>query len=117
MTGVEILATQEVVTKHIFNWCGFAITFCIIFLIYIIIGILVDRLNILFFVIIGILIGVLCGCVIGSAFEIPTEYETHYKVTVSDKVPMNEFLDRYEIVDQEGRIYTVIERNGDNNGN
>lgn len=30
-----------------------------------------------------------------------------YKVTVSDDVKMNEFLEQYEIVSQEGKIYTV----------
>lgn len=41
------------------------------------------------------------------------EYETgeyHYKVTIDDSVSMNEFLDKYEILDQEGKIYTVRER-------
>ena len=33
-----------------------------------------------------------------------------YKVTIDDSVPMNEFLDKYEIIDQEGKIYTVKER-------
>ena len=33
-----------------------------------------------------------------------------YKVTIDDSVSMNEFLDKYEIIDQEGKIYTVKER-------
>ena len=33
-----------------------------------------------------------------------------YKVTIDDSVLMNEFLDKYEILDQEGKIYTVRER-------
>ena len=33
-----------------------------------------------------------------------------YKVTIDDSVSMNEFLDKYEILDQEGKIYTVKER-------
>jgi hypothetical protein len=32
------------------------------------------------------------------------------KVTIDDSVLMNEFLDKYEILDQEGKIYTVKER-------
>lgn len=35
---------------------------------------------------------------------------TEYKVTIDDSVSMNEFLDKYEILDQEGKIYTVKER-------
>jgi membrane protein YdbS with pleckstrin-like domain len=33
-----------------------------------------------------------------------------YKVTIDDSVSMNEFLDKYEVLDQEGKIYTVKER-------
>ena len=33
-----------------------------------------------------------------------------YKATIEDSVSMNEFLDRYEILDQEGKIYTMRER-------
>lgn len=33
-----------------------------------------------------------------------------YKVTIDDSVLMNEFLDKYEILDQEGKIYTVKEK-------
>ena len=36
------------------------------------------------------------------------EYE--YKVTIDDSVSMNDFLDKYEILDQEGKIFTVKER-------
>lgn len=39
----------------------------------------------------------------------PTAYETHYKVLISDEVSMNEFLEQYEIIDQEGKIFTVRE--------
>lgn len=42
------------------------------------------------------------------------EYETGehtYKVTIDDSVSMNEFLDKYEILDQEGKIYTIKEKN------
>ena len=35
---------------------------------------------------------------------------TELQVTIDDSVSMNEFLDKYEITDQEGKIYTVKER-------
>jgi hypothetical protein len=59
---------------------------------------------------IGVVFGVMLGLFCGHVTEKPTAYETQYKVTVSDKTPMNEFMEKYEIVDQEGRIYTVRER-------
>ena len=35
---------------------------------------------------------------------------TYYKVTIDDTVNFKEFNDRYEIKDQEGEIYTIVER-------
>lgn len=87
MTGVEILATQEVATAFTFN----STSFCIV------LGI---------FIVGGFLLGAVAGIV---ECDCPSEYETQYKVTISDEVSMNEFLERYEIIDQEGKIYTVRE--------
>lgn len=36
-----------------------------------------------------------------------------YKVLIDDSVSLNEFNEKYEILDQEGQIYTVIERKVD----
>lgn len=36
--------------------------------------------------------------------------ETHYQVIVDDSVSMNEFQSKYEIIEVEGRIYTIRER-------
>ena len=33
-----------------------------------------------------------------------------YKATIDDSVSMNEFLDKYEILDREGKIYTIKEK-------
>lgn len=46
----------------------------------------------------------------GCSNDQPTGTYT-YKVTISDDVKMNEFLEQYEIVSQEGKIYTVKLRN------
>lgn len=35
--------------------------------------------------------------------------ETRYQVTVDDSVSMNEFQNKYEIIEVEGKIYTVRE--------
>lgn len=37
------------------------------------------------------------------------KYETRYQVTVDDSVSMNEFQSKYEIIEVEGKIYTVRE--------
>lgn len=115
MTGVEILATNEVAVEFAFNWTAFFICFGAIFVIFVLCGIIIsarldDWKQLLIGVIAGTILGALFGSLFGSCLETPTEYETQYKVTISDSVPMNSFLNKYEIVDQEGKIYTVRER-------
>ena len=40
-------------------------------------------------------------------FDTPISY---YQVSIDDTVSFNGFMDKYEIIDQEGKIYTVTER-------
>ena len=47
---------------------------------------------------------IVCGCLIPE-----DKYETHYQVTVDDSVSINEFQNKYEIIEVEGKIYTVRE--------
>lgn len=53
--------------------------------------------------------GMLSGQDIPAWTTLPKEYETRYKVIISDEVSMNDFTTRYKIIDQEGKIYTVRE--------
>ena len=55
--------------------------------------------------IICVALSIVCGCLIPEK-----KYETHYQVTVDDSVSMNEFQNKYEIIEVEGKIYTVRER-------
>lgn len=50
-------------------------------------------------------LSIVCGCLIPE-----DEYETHYQVTVDNSVSMNKFQNKYEIIEVEGKIYTVRER-------
>ena len=56
------------------------------------------------FLVICVILTIICGCLIPK-----DEYETRYQVTVDDSVSMNEFQDKYEIIEIEGKIYTVKE--------
>ena len=112
MIGVEVLATEEVVTEWGFNWLAFVLIFVAAILVSAFIFGSKCKTIEEFLQAVGILggiAGLLVGSIVGRGAEIPVEYETHYKVTISDEVPLNEFLERYEIVDQEGRIYTIRE--------
>lgn len=115
MTGVEILATEEVATSFTFNWLVCVIFFCSILLVFTLIGFLFSRIlgngkELRVDCIIGLVLGILYGIGTGFVFENPVEFENQYKVTITDEVSMNDFLDRYEIISQEGKIYTVRER-------
>ena len=114
MNGVEILATEEVATAFTFNWVGCFIWFGVALGAFIIAGAIAslvhdDVVLLGAMAIVGIIFSVAIGVLIGFCDGTPTEYETQYKVTISDEVPMNDFLERYEIIDQEGKIYTVRE--------
>lgn len=41
----------------------------------------------------------------------PIAYKTQYQVSVDDSVVMNEFTEKYNIINVDGKIYTVEERN------
>ena len=55
------------------------------------------------------------GCMIASSIQ---EYKNsgpqisipQYKVIVSDSVPYNEFVEKYNVLDIEGKIYTIIDK-------
>ena len=110
MTGGEILAVQEVGITC-WHWGAFAITFVFILSVFIALGFATsnkrDRFGLIVSLIAGILLGGLFSSVTASV--VPIGHETQYKVTISDEVSMNEFLERYEIIEQEGKIYTVRE--------
>lgn len=40
----------------------------------------------------------------------PTINIPQYKVTISDSVPYNEFIEKYEVLEIDGKIYTVIDK-------
>lgn len=115
MDGVEILAMKEVATAFTFNWIASFICFGVIFTIFILVGFAMsvhfdDWRQMIVGLIAGTLLGAAFGCAFGCGLETPTKFENQYKVIISDEVSMNEFLDRYEIIEQEGKIYTVRER-------
>ena len=115
MTGVEILAMEEVVTAYAFNLKAFLIFLSCVTVFCGIIGMVANSpYSMLNGALMGMAMGLIFGGILGQLpawTTLPKEYETQYKVTISDEVSMNDFLSRYEIIDQEGKIYTVRERN------
>ena len=117
MNGVEILASNEVaIAWASWNWEGFLIAIAIAFGVALVTGFIaglseMDRtLGLAIFLALFIVGGGLFGTFLGITTGKPIEYETQYKVTIDDTVSMNEFIEKYEILDQECKIYTVRER-------
>lgn len=117
MAGVEVLAIEEVATAYAFNWKAYLLTFTVVLVIMTIVGFILNHSNGMDDFLICLMCGVIFGAILGllpAWTTLPKEYETQYKVTISDEVSMNDFLEKYEIVDQEGKIYTVREAGAEN---
>ena len=116
MPGIDILAMEEVAVEWAFNWLWFWIVvaiFGVIGLIWTICSTVKGDfhwITIPVFTIVLMLIGAFIGLAPGFGAATPTKYETRYKVTISDEVKMTEFLEKYEIIKTEGKIYTVREK-------
>lgn len=61
---------------------------------------------------VGLFIGWIATVIIGCTIYESENNIDHieYQVTISDEVNLNDFMDKYEIVGQDGKIYTVIEK-------
>jgi len=116
MTGVEILTSNEIVIEYAFNWTAFWIVGGIVFGILVIVGIWLFisgecEWGIIPFVsIAGLCLGAILGSLMGENLSNPIEYTTEYKVIISDEVSMTEFNEKYKVVDQDGKIFTIRER-------
>jgi uncharacterized protein YacL len=117
MSGVEILS-QETIYETAFPWWLIFIFAGVGLIIGIIITI-IHYIDYSFFDpadLVIIFLGIILGAWFGTLVMFISEYKTdtidhiEYKVTIDDSVSMNEFLDKYEIIDQEGKIYTVKEK-------
>ena len=114
MTGVEILASEQVVTKYGLSGAA-TCTMLAVFIAALTMGIClsISKRNwedLLYCMFIGACISLLIVSIVQEETKKPLEYETQYKVTISDEVLMNEFYGKYEIVEQDGKIFTIRER-------
>lgn len=115
MEGVEILFAREITravwNEFVWHWgAAFAVLAGLILL-----GISLyhswncsgDSTEMGFMLFMAILLLVGGGFVFYIEGTIPVYDHTEYKVTVNETVDMNEFFEKYELVDQEGKIYIV----------
>ena len=110
MNGVEILSSETIYNTILPEYCiGIGLGFGLIFIVLCAMCLAYEKylVSILtaLFVIVSIVIAALSG-----TYSNTDIHHIELKVTIDDSVSMNEFLDKYEILDQEGKIYTVKER-------
>lgn len=109
MAGIEILNSFQVPIGYTFNWIAAGIVFGI----FLMVGVMIFRpfkyqdWSIL---VLCLMLGLLYSILGGLAFQKTNEFEIHYEVLLSDEIPLTEFLEDYEIIGQEGKIYTIRER-------
>ena len=58
-----------------------------------------------------VILGIICsGLIVFGVTIINTPPETRYQVLIDESVSMSEFFEKYEIINQEGKIYTIKEK-------
>ena len=105
--GIEILNTTEITTTEHF-WAVVILLILGIFVMSVSIYLVLEteKPSFLLLSLIGGLFMIGSNTIKGSNFNQPTgTYK--YQVTIDDTVSMNEFMEKYEILDQQGRIYTI----------
>ena len=80
MTGVEILATQEVATAFTFNLVDFCIVIAIFlfggFLLGVLISVAESDWRYMWTIFVGVFVGLIAGALVGNTNHVPSEYET-----------------------------------------
>ena len=117
MNGVEILVFEEVACAYeSWNWQSFWIAVAIAFVVSLFAGFIFTCLEdsvgsgLVMFGLTFIIVSLILCMVLATNNVNPTKYETQYKVTIDDSVSMTEFNEKYEVIEQEGKIYTVREK-------
>lgn len=109
MEGIEILSIGEIGINPVFNWSAAIIGGILLGLFTaVVIGCQEDSISAFFF---GLVLSApFFGAICGFSIEKYTDTVPTYKVIISDTVSLNEFYDRYEVLEQDGKIFTIMER-------
>lgn len=116
MDGVKVLFSQEITAPSEFNWVAMVICLGIFLAFGIILGIFAHYCEEDFLPFMWMFPCVFFGALLGFLFGIlvpreDTAVKLHkQKVIIDETVSMKEFNERYEIVGQEGNIYTVYDK-------
>ena len=95
--GIEVLDKTEIKEPTVIG----AIIASVVFVLLVIVWLKINDESLF-----GGFVSVFVALLVFFAIQKPTgEYE--YKVTIDDTVSLTEFTEKYEITDQEGKIYTI----------
>ena len=105
LKGVEILSVNEGMPMSIAIFLLVLCGICFILVGYLFFSAIIEKIGggVLLSVLFGVFIAVMTFIVIDEGFH-PTPT---YKVTIDDSVSMNEFYDKYEVINTEGKIYSI----------
>ena len=110
MDGITILSEKIFYSDLLPSWfIGLSLIGFVISAVFIIVGVTEGKFKIAILSSIIFLFSLTLGIATNTIKSKEIDY-IEYKVTIDNSVPMTEFYQRYEILDQEGKIYTVKER-------
>lgn len=110
MAGVEILSSEAIYNTILPEyWLALGLLCAMVFIIVMAACFANDRI-ILGFVCLILAFGMGVVSSLGGTPSPNNISHIEYKVTIDDSVAMNEFLNKYEILDQDGKIFTVKEK-------
>lgn len=114
MEGVRILAQAPVydtVYSWGWSWAGFALGILAVAILAFIIFLMCngDITGLLLLIFVGFF-GFTSFFLFSKGNGEKVYSHEEYKVIIDDSVKLNDFYEKYEVIDQEGEIYTVIER-------
>lgn len=110
LDGITLLDTGTKVVSYTWGWSwgGFITVIFAIFLIVVSIIRMIDGTGGEIFVIAAIFVGMLGLFIFAHAK--PGKTINTYSVIIDDSVSMTEFYDKYEVLDIQGKIFTITER-------
>lgn len=110
MNGITILDAGTKVVSYTWGWSWGAFALILLGILGIVISILCEVNGVAgnFFFILGI-IGITISLILFSRAK-PAKIIPTYMVTIDSSVSLIEFYDKYEILDIQGKIYTIIEK-------
>ena len=114
MEDVEILSVGKIDVNPVFNWLAAIIGGVLIGLIPALYAGLSEE-SVGLFIVTFAFYAPFFGAICGFTIEKYTDTVPTYKVIISDTVSLNEFYDKYEVLEQDGKIYTIKERMPDAN--